>query len=130
MRELFERYIRAGMTKDAVAVAAMFTEDGVVEAPMMPPGGPFPQRMTGRDEIEAGLAAYYARPVDAERRVLLDQSRYVLHTTDDPDVLIAEIDTAYDRAGQVTTMSLVQIFRLRDGKIALLRDYFAPEHVA
>ncbi|WP_405149814.1 hypothetical protein OG589_15805 [Sphaerisporangium sp. NBC_01403] len=25
------------------------------------------------------------------------------------------------------TMSLVQILRLRDGKIALLRDYFAPD---
>jgi limonene-1,2-epoxide hydrolase len=24
------------------------------------------------------------------------------------------------------TVSLVQIFRIRDGKIALLRDYFAP----
>ncbi|MGH3911737.1 MAG: hypothetical protein ACRDRM_13010 [Pseudonocardiaceae bacterium] len=28
------------------------------------------------------------------------------------------------------TMSLVQIFRLRDGKIALLRGYFAPDTVA
>jgi limonene-1,2-epoxide hydrolase len=26
---------------------------------------------------------------------------------------------------QRTTMSLVQIFRLRDGQIAMLRDYFA-----
>jgi uncharacterized protein len=28
-----------------------------------------------------------------------------------------------------TTVSLVQIFRVRDGRIALLRDYFAPEAV-
>jgi ketosteroid isomerase-like protein len=45
-------------------------------------------------------------------------------------VFIAEIDTVFDVAGQTVTMSLVQIFRLRDGKIALLRDYFAPDTVA
>ena len=129
MRELFERYMRAGMSKDAGAVAAMFTEEGVIEAPLVPPGGPFPPRMAGHDEIKAGLAAYYARPADTGLKVLLDQSRYVLHTTEDPAVFIAEIDTAYEKAGEVTRMSLVQIFRLRDGKIALLRDYFAPEHV-
>ncbi|MEU4745047.1 nuclear transport factor 2 family protein [Actinosynnema sp. NPDC023658] len=129
MRELFERYVRAGLAKDAGAVAAMFTEDGVFDAPLMPPGGPLPARMTGRDEIEAGLAAYYARPAHTELTVLLDRSRLVLHTTDDPAVFIAEIDTAYEKAGEVTRMSLVQIFRLRDGKIALLRDYFAPEHL-
>jgi ketosteroid isomerase-like protein len=117
------------MSKDAGAVAAMFTEDGVIEAPLMPPGGPFPPRMAGHDEIKAGLAAYYARPADTGLKVRVDQTRYVLHTTEDPAVFIAEIDTAYEKADEVTRMSLVQIFRLRDGKIALLRDYFAPEHV-
>lgn len=130
MRELYERYLRAGMSKDAGAVAAMFTEDGVIEAPLMPPGGHFPQRMAGRDEIKAGLTGYYARPTDSELTVRIDLSRYVLHTTEDPDVFITEIDTAYEKTGAVTTMSLVQIFRLRDGKIALLRDYFGPEHVS
>ena len=51
---------------------------------------------------------------------------YVLHDTPDPDVFIAEIDVAFDEAdGPRTTMSLVQIFRLRDGQIAKLRDYFS-----
>jgi ketosteroid isomerase-like protein len=32
---------------------------------------------------------------------------------------------AFDEAdGRRTTMSLLQIFRLRDGQIAMLRDYF------
>jgi hypothetical protein len=26
------------------------------------------------------------------------------------------------------TVSIVQIFRIRDGKIAMIRDYFTPEH--
>ena len=31
--------------------------------------------------------------------------------------------------GEPRPMSLVYIFRLRDGRIALLRDYFAPDQV-
>ncbi|WP_429216448.1 hypothetical protein [Kitasatospora sp. MAP12-9] len=57
----------------------------------------------------------------------------MLHTTADPDVFIAEIDTIFDGDGdgdgdgEDVAVSLVQIFRIRDGKIARLRDYFAPE---
>ena len=57
------------------------------------------------------------------------KSRYVLHTTADPDVFIVELDVALEVDGGIETTSLVQIFRLQDGKIALLRDYFAPEHI-
>ena len=39
---------------------------------------------------------------------------------------MAEIDVAFDGAdGRPTMMSLVWIFRLRDGLIAMLRDYFS-----
>lgn len=41
----------------------------------------------------------------------------------------AELFATDGVAGEAMTMSLVQIYRIRDGKIALLRDYFAPEHV-
>lgn len=55
-----------------------------------------------------------------------DRSAFILHDTADPDIFITEIDVALDTAdGQRVTMSLVQIFRLRDGQIAMLRDYFA-----
>nr|BFE86597.1 hypothetical protein GCM10020093_091980 [Planobispora longispora] len=60
----------------------------------------------------------------------VDRSRYVLHTTADPDVFIVEIDAAFDEPAGAATVSLLKIFRMRDGKIALLRDYFAPEEVA
>ena len=56
----------------------------------------------------------------------MERTAYVLHDTLDPDVFIAEIDVVFDEAdGQTMTMSLVYIFRLRDGQIAMLRDYFA-----
>jgi ketosteroid isomerase-like protein len=128
-KEIFERYIWAGaMSRNADALAETFTPDGVYEAPLIPPGHVFPRRLAGRDEIRAGMAAFYQRPTTA-RAVNMEQSRYVLHTTADPDVFIAEIDTAFDEDGGPTTMSLVQIFRVRDGRIALLRDYFAPDAV-
>lgn len=56
-------------------------------------------------------------------------SGYQLHTTADPGVFIAEIDTVLSSPAGTKTVSLVQIFRVRDGKIVLLRDYFAPEIV-
>lgn len=129
--EIFGRYIHAGaLTRDADALAELFTEDGVFEAPLVPAGHVFPSRLAGRDAIRAGMAAYYRRPAGARGTVDAARSGYVLHRTADPDVFIAEIDTTVDVSGEKVTMSLVQIFRLRDGKIALLRDYFAPDTVA
>ena len=128
-REIYERYVWAGMTQNADALAEMFAADGVFEAPLMPAGRAFSRRLEGREEIRKGFAAYYQRSANVDRTVNVDKTRYVLHTTADPDVFIAEIDTAFDGPGEATTMSLVQIFRIRDAKIALLRDYFAPEAV-
>ncbi|MFJ5263669.1 nuclear transport factor 2 family protein [Streptomyces sp. NPDC088387] len=126
-QEIFQRYVHAGaFSQDAAAVAEMFTEDGVLEAPLVPAGSVFPKRMRGRDEIREGLAAYYARQVPDTRKPDVEKSRYALHTTGDPDVFIAEIDTVLLSDGVEETVSLVQIFRIRDGRIALLRDYFTP----
>ncbi|GAB1642038.1 nuclear transport factor 2 family protein [Krasilnikovia sp. MM14-A1259] len=126
-RELYERYVYAGaISRNADAVAEMFTEDGLFEAPLVPPGHRLPGRLEGREAIRTGIAAYHDDP-QYQRTVDIERSRYVLHDTTDPDVFIAEIDTGFIApGGRRTTMSLVQIFRLRDGRIASLRDYFAP----
>jgi ketosteroid isomerase-like protein len=127
-QQIFERYIWAGaMTHDADAQAELFTPDGVYEAPLVPGDWSFPRRLEGREEIRRGFAAVHARSAAAAGRVDADRSRYVLHATADPDVFIVELDTALHGS---PTMSLVQIFRIRDGKIALLRDYFDPDLVA
>ncbi|MFC0433893.1 nuclear transport factor 2 family protein [Kutzneria buriramensis] len=127
MREIFGRYLRAGaMSHDADALAELFTEDGVYEAPLVPPGHAFPNRLEGREAIRAAMAAYYARATGPDGAVDAEKTRLVLHDTADPDVFMAEIDTVFDTG---VTVSLVQIFRLRDGRIALLRDYFAPDVV-
>lgn len=129
-QEIYHRYVWAGaMTRNADALAELFATDGVLEAPLVPPGSAFPRRLEGRDEIRDGMAAYYQRTATVDLKVNADKSRYVVHTTTDPDVFIVEIDAAFDLAGEAGTMALVQIFRIRDEKIVLLRDYFAPEHV-
>ena len=129
-QEIFQRYIWTGpMTRDPDALAELFTPDGVYEAPLVPESHAFPRRLVGRAEIRAGMAAHYRSSADTGGTVNVEQSRYVLHTTADPDVFIAEIDTVLDGADEARPMSLVQIFRVSDGKIALLRDYFAADTV-
>ncbi|MEU5539735.1 nuclear transport factor 2 family protein [Streptomyces sp. NPDC020362] len=130
-QEIFQRYVYAGpLTRNADALAESFTEDGIFEAPLVPADAAFPRRLQGREEIRRAMAAHYERQVNDQRAPNPEKSGYVLHTTSDPDVFIAEIDTVFDGTGQDVTVSLVQIFRIRDGKIARLRDYFAPDLVS
>ncbi|HKT05365.1 MAG TPA: nuclear transport factor 2 family protein [Rugosimonospora sp.] len=126
-KEIFERHVYASaISRDPDEYAAIFTEDGVFEAPLLPPGHPLPRRMVGRAAIRAGSGVYLGVPA-YQGTVNFEQSAYALHETADPDVFIAEIDTVFEEAnGQRTTMSLVKIFRIRDGQIASLRDYFTP----
>jgi uncharacterized protein len=124
-KEIFEQYLYAGaITRNPDAIAALFTEDGVYDSPLVPDGHPL-RRLVGRDAIRTGTGVYHQQPTSLGT-MSLERSAYVLHNTLDPDVFIAEIDVAFDEAdGRRTTMSLVWIFRLRDGQIAMLRDYFA-----
>jgi ketosteroid isomerase-like protein len=124
-KEIFERYIFAGaITRNPDAIAATFTEDGVFEAPLVPDGHALPRRLAGREAIRTGVVAYHRAPV-GPGVLNLELSDYVLHDTADPDVFIAEIDTVFDEPdGRRTTMSLVQIFRVRDGLIAHRTDYW------
>jgi ketosteroid isomerase-like protein len=126
-QEIFERYLYAGaVTRDPDAFAALFSVDGVYEMPLLPDGHRLPRRLAGREAIREGIVAVQALPGPAGT---LDPaaSRHVLHDTGDPGTFIAEIDTVFDGAGgRRTTMSLVWIFRVRDGEITSLRDYFAP----
>jgi limonene-1,2-epoxide hydrolase len=124
-REIFERYLYAGaISRDPGAVAAMFTEDGVYAAPLVPHGHRLPRRLAGRDAIRAGMGAFH-RELTSEGTVNAGQSRLVLHETADADVFVAELDAVLDYpGGRSEPVSLVQIFRVRDGRIAMLRDYF------
>ncbi|MFF2144479.1 nuclear transport factor 2 family protein [Kitasatospora sp. NPDC058190] len=126
-QEIFQRYLHAGpLTRDADALAETFTEDGAFEAPFMPVGGALPRRIVGRAAIRAAMVASCRQQLKDHRKPNLQKSGHVLHTTSDPEVFIAEIDTVFDGDDEDIVVSPVQIFRTRDGRIARLRDYFAP----
>src|SRR5215469_13548484 len=103
--ELYRRYVWAGaMTRNADALADLFTADGVLESPLVPPGRAYPRRLEGREQIRTAMAAYYQRSADAsltadasptaDASLTADPaaSRYQVHTTADPGVFIVEVD--------------------------------------
>ncbi|GAA2468689.1 nuclear transport factor 2 family protein [Winogradskya humida] len=115
--DLFKRYLYAGaITRNADAVAALFTEDGVYEAPLAPGGF----RLEGRNAIRDGIGAMHRDPA-YEGKADPAPSGFVLHETADPAVFIVEIDATLETG---PTMSIIHIFRVRDEHIAHLRDYF------
>jgi ketosteroid isomerase-like protein len=124
-KEIFERYLYAGaVSRNPDAIAALFTENGVYDSPLVPSGHPL-RHLVGRAAIREGTGLYHQQPT-YRGAMNLERSAYVLHDTQDPDVFLAEIDVAFDEAdGRQTTMSLLWLFRLRDGQIAMLRDYFS-----
>lgn len=122
-QEIYGRYLYAGaISRDPEAFAGLFTEDGVYEAPLVPTNGPLPRRLVGRAAIRAGIGVFQQGPAG---EVDPGRSGFVLHSTADPDVFVAEMDAVVDGV----EMSLVQIFRLREGLIASLRDYFSAATV-
>ncbi len=113
-------------------MAERFTVDGILEAPFVPAGHSSPQRMEGREEIRRELADHYRRDANnqaglADMKVNEEESRVVVYTTADPDVFVAETDTAFDKPEGIDIVSVVKIFHMRAGEIVLLRDYFAPD---
>ncbi|WP_432154236.1 hypothetical protein [Streptomyces tricolor] len=72
--------------------------------------------------IRRGLAAFCERRTEDGGAPRPEKSGYVLHTTAHPGVCVAETVAVLDRDGEEVTVSLVQIFRLRDGRISRLRD--------
>jgi hypothetical protein len=59
-KEIFERYLHAGaISRDPDAQAAMFTEDGVYEAPLVPDGHRLPRHLAGRSAIRGGISAFH-----------------------------------------------------------------------
>ena len=76
------------MTRNPDAIAALFTEDGVYDAPLVPDEHPL-HRLVGRDAIRTGTSAYHQRPTTDQGTMNLERTAYVLHDTQDPDVFIA-----------------------------------------
>jgi ketosteroid isomerase-like protein len=85
----------------------------------MPFALPEPVRLHGRQAIEAHLATAGKAPL------AFTVGNVVIHQTVDPEVIIAEYDylLTVTTTGKTARVSNIQLFRVRDGKIAETRDY-------
>ena len=113
---LFHRLLDGLTSADWTELAELYTADARVT---MPFALPEPRVLNGRDEIAAHFAGSTAVPIRFRAE------NVVVHTTTDPDVVIAE----FDYVVRVLTddsefrVSNVQLVRARDGRIAETHDY-------
>ncbi len=111
---------------DADGFADLFAPDGVIEAPFTgPPGAPL--RLEGREAIRAYSHRVLAAPLHLD-----DFEQVELLATTDPEVVVAEVRTSgtLTSSGRSFTATSVQIFRIRDGRIVLFRDFADPRGLA
>ncbi len=117
-RQLYDRMRRDWMS-GTTASPDLYAEDVVVETPFSPPGTR--RRTEGRDEwLAFSGASRAALPVRFE-----EYREIAVHETADPQVLVAE----YELTGTVTTTGrratarFIGVLGVRDGRIALWREY-------
>jgi len=106
---------------DADGFADLFAPDAVIEVPFAPAG--VPARLEGREAIRE-----YSRRIMASPLRLEDFEVVELYQTQDPEVVIAEIrgKATVTTTGRSFTATSIQILRIREGHIVLLRDFADP----
>ncbi|HWM85604.1 MAG TPA: nuclear transport factor 2 family protein [Kofleriaceae bacterium] len=130
-REVFERARRSIVACDANGFADMFAPDGVMEFPFGGAVVGLPACLEGREQIRRHLGAALARSRESGRR-LIGYDAVVVHQTTDPEVIIAEFDLhgEVSATGQRYQLPYIQVFRIRDGAIVSMRDYFSVAGLA
>ncbi|MEW9530841.1 nuclear transport factor 2 family protein [Microbispora sp. NPDC049125] len=124
-REAFERFrdhLLAGTW--AGPLETMLADDGVVETPFAPPGAP--RRIQGREAFAA-----WAVP---QREALGGRIRFtavrdvVVHQTADPQVAVIEyeVEGVREADGMRAAAPFAVVVRVRDGRVALWREYQNP----
>lgn len=116
--EVLERRRRALVAGDMDAFADLFAADGVIELPFAVEG--LPPRLEGRETIRAFSARARDMPVE-----ITDLRIRAAHRTSDPQVVILEITSVVrvTTTGETLEIPCIQVFRIRDGRIVLFRDY-------
>jgi ketosteroid isomerase-like protein len=122
-REIYAQLADAQRDLHADRYAELFAPEGVLELPFRRPG--IPARREGREAIrQAAKAGWTAGPLRFEA-----VSNVRVHETTDPEVLVAEHDLVGVRIGVGTTngrsctLPFVWVLAVRDGQIAVLREY-------
>jgi ketosteroid isomerase-like protein len=115
-RTVFERLLAGIGESRWTELADLYAEDAVVDQPFMAPRR---ERLTGRATIRAHFEAAASLPLT------LRPHDVVVHTTDDPETIIAEFqyDVSNAETGRSDTVANIQVLRIRDGLIVATRDY-------
>jgi uncharacterized protein len=110
------------LSGDADGYADLFASDGVIELPFAPPGAP--SRLAGQDAIREYSRHFLASPVKLE-----DLQDAELYQTQDPEVVITEVraKATLTTTGQSFATTSIQIYRVREGRIILFRDFANPQ---
>lgn len=110
------------LTGDADGFADLFAPDAVIEFGFHGPPGT-PVRLAGREAIREYSRQVMAWPLRLDNLEVVE-----LHQSQDPEVMIVEMRTeaTVTTTGRSFTATSIQIFRIRDGRIVLFRDYADP----
>jgi uncharacterized protein len=110
------------LSGDVDGFADLFTPDAVLEFAFHGPTGT-PVRIEGREAIRA-----YSRQIMTSPLRLEDFEVTELYQTQDPEVVIAEMRSTatLTTTGRSLAVTSIQILRIRDGHIALYRDFADP----
>ncbi|WP_067568869.1 nuclear transport factor 2 family protein [Nocardia acidivorans] len=127
-RELVERLFRLLPERDADAFVALFAADAVFEIPFVLPG--FPNRFEGREEIRAHLERWWSP--QRLSGVVIHGIHPTIYETSDPETLWVENDVDLTRPGteRARVRTSVNVVRVRDGQVTLLRDYMDTNRIA
>jgi len=110
------------MNKDFEAFADLWADDAVQEIPFAPELPNFEDVWSGKAQI----LSYYVKAIPGRK----DHVFWIhdIHQTTDPDVLIVEASahSVIIASGRSYDQRYIVIFKLRDGKIILDREYVNP----
>jgi len=114
--------VRRMVAGEGVVFADLFAADGVLEYPFALPGQP--QRLAGQEAIRA----YFANASAARALFQMDQVTSTVYRTDDPEVVITQIEHAGTSAltGQAYRSRALGIIKVCNGEIVHYQDYMDP----
>lgn len=125
-REIFNRLHQSVLNYDAKSQAELFDDNAVWEFPFAPDG--IPKRIVGKDTIVAAAKAGMESSKRKGRRVIGYNSVKFYETTDQELIFVEfELQGEISSSGTKYQIPYIQLLKVRNGKIILLRDYFPGE---
>lgn len=121
--DVLNRRRQLTLVGDADGLADLFAPDAVMEFVFHGPPGTPAVRLEGQEAIREYSRQVLVSPVQLE-----DYTVTELHQTQDPEVVVAEMRSTatMTTTGRSLTLTSIQILRIRDGHIALFRDFADP----